>query len=236
MEEEPQAAVIADVATNPAMGEVLEEGVGRIQNIFVVVPIDLPDGTSYLQVARGGTFSYYEFSWPMNDRLTDEKWRQMLADGEAPPLPEWVASFYTPESEVADLGRGVHEFQKEITSAFWEPEIALLYGNRAAPYYQTELEELMAAPQYVSHQLVRSQVRSFDLQSPTLAVVTVREFWQDTRHELLGYPDPNAPVVGQRGPYTLDVTYTLEWNETEYGGYWSVTNVVYANEPPVWDE
>jgi hypothetical protein len=235
MDEEPQAAVIADVATNPSTGEVLEEGVGRIQNIFVVVPIDQPDGSSYLQVARGGTFSYYEFPWPMNDRLTDEKWRQMLAEGQAPPLPEWVDSFYIPESEVADLGRGIHEFQKEATLAFWEPDYALAYSNNAAPYFQPELESLLQENNYVAHLLVRSQVRSFDLQSPSKAVVTVREFWQDTLHKLLGYPDPNAPVTGQRGPYSLDVTYTLEWVETDYDGYWKVTNVVYANQPPDWE-
>ena len=162
-------------------------------------------------------------------------WRQMLADGQAPPLPDWVGSFYTPESEVADLGRGVHDFQKEATFAFWEPEMALLYGNQAAPYFQSELEGLLQENSYVAHQLVRSQVRSFDLQSPSLAVVTVREYWQDTKHELLGYPDPNAPVIAQRGPYTLDVTYTLEWNATEFGGNWQVVNVVFANEPPAWE-
>lgn len=65
MEEEPQAAVIADIGTDP-------------------------DGVT-LQVTMGGMFAYYEFTWPANDRLTDEAWRAMLF--QAPPRPEWVSSF-----------------------------------------------------------------------------------------------------------------------------------------------
>jgi hypothetical protein len=98
MDEEPQAAVIADVATAPDPdGDgvpnpvVLEEGVGRINEIYVVVPLITADGTIQLQVAKGGTFAYYEFPWPADDRLTDEKWRTMLDDGTAPDLPEWTA-------------------------------------------------------------------------------------------------------------------------------------------------
>ena len=87
MDEEPQAAVIADVATDPGSPEglvVLEAGVGRIHPIYVVVPILQADGTYFWQIARGGVFSYYEFTWPGSDRLTDESWRAMLDDGSAP--------------------------------------------------------------------------------------------------------------------------------------------------------
>ncbi len=87
-EEEEQAALVADVATDPR-GEVLEEAVGRIFEIYVVVP----DGDGGLHIAQGGVFSYYEFPWPMGDRLTDEKWRAMLASGEVPDQPEWTADF-----------------------------------------------------------------------------------------------------------------------------------------------
>jgi len=37
--------------------------------------------------------SYYEFTWPMNDRLTDESWQEMLDLGTEPPLPSWTESF-----------------------------------------------------------------------------------------------------------------------------------------------
>jgi hypothetical protein len=87
-DEDDQAAIVADVATSPE-GQVLEEAIGRIFEIFVVVP----DGAGGLHVARGGVFSYYEFPWPMGDRLTDETWRAMVAAGQAPERPGWTALF-----------------------------------------------------------------------------------------------------------------------------------------------
>jgi len=87
-DEDDQAALVADVATDPN-GRVLEEAIGRIFDIYVVIP----DAQGNLQIARGGVFSYYEFPWPMGDRLTDEAWRQMLASGTAPARPAWTASF-----------------------------------------------------------------------------------------------------------------------------------------------
>ncbi|GAG24404.1 unnamed protein product, partial [marine sediment metagenome] len=33
-----------------------------------------------------------------------------------------------------------------------------------------------------------------------------------------------------RGPYDLDVTYTLEYDDDR----WVVTNVVYQTQPPAW--
>ncbi|MGB9722982.1 MAG: DUF3160 domain-containing protein [Chloroflexia bacterium] len=87
-EEEEQAALVADVATDPH-GQVLEEAVGRVFEIYVVIP----DGVGGLHIARGGVFSYYEFPWPMDDRLTDEKWRAMLSSGQVPDRPAWTAMF-----------------------------------------------------------------------------------------------------------------------------------------------
>ena len=87
-EEDQQAALVADVATDPT-GYVLEEATGRINEIFVAVP----DGRGGLHIAKGGVFSYYEFPWPMSDRLTDESWRAMIENGQAPPQPEWTNSF-----------------------------------------------------------------------------------------------------------------------------------------------
>lgn len=84
------AAVVADVATNPGGGQVLEEATGYIFNIYVVVPVD-----GQLRIAKGGVYSYYEFPWPLQDRLTDTRWHKMLADGQAPPLPEWTRVFMT---------------------------------------------------------------------------------------------------------------------------------------------
>lgn len=81
------AAIVADVATDPN-GQVLEEGTGRISEIYVVFPID-----GKLKIAKGGVYSYYEFLWPLADRLTDSKWREMLDSDQIPLLPEWTNAF-----------------------------------------------------------------------------------------------------------------------------------------------
>jgi len=86
--EDNPAALIADVATNPEDGLVLEEGTGYISEIYVLVPI-----SDKLQIARGGVYSYYEFPWPAANRLTDEQWQKMLDENKNPQLPEWTKAF-----------------------------------------------------------------------------------------------------------------------------------------------
>jgi hypothetical protein len=83
------AAIVADVATDPN-GQVLEEGTGKIFSIYVVVPID-----GKLRIAKGGVYSQYEFTWPMSDRLTDEKWRELLNSDsdQVPTLPSWTGTY-----------------------------------------------------------------------------------------------------------------------------------------------
>ncbi len=81
-------AVIADVHTDPNDGLVLEEAVGRPMVILVAVNVG-----GQVVLTQGGVFSYYEFTWPMDDRLTDEAWQDMLDQGEQPPLPLWTSSF-----------------------------------------------------------------------------------------------------------------------------------------------
>ena len=236
MDQEPQAAVIADVATDPGVTppSVLEEGVGRVNPIYVVVPIVETDGSTYLQVAKGGVFSQYEFPWPASDRLTDEKWRTMLDEGQAPPLADWMSSFITPQGEQADLTRAVFQFQNMLTNAYW----SLSYGgyidpNPALSPFKAELESLMAGKQYVSHQLVSSLLRSFDRQSDSKAVVTTRETWQDKLYKYSGdYANYDEQPTLERGPYTLDATYMLE----KIDNVWQVTNVVYASQPPAWSQ
>ena len=81
-------AVIADVHTDPNTQRVLEVGVGRPMRLLVVVPVE-----GRLQLCQGAIFSYYEFTQPMNNRLTDEQWRAMLQAGTAPAMPAWDSSF-----------------------------------------------------------------------------------------------------------------------------------------------
>ncbi len=81
-------AIIADVHTDPNTKTVLEEAVGNPMIIYVAVYIE-----GQVVITRGGTFSYYEFTQSMNDRLTDEAWQDMLDAVEEPPLPSWLGSF-----------------------------------------------------------------------------------------------------------------------------------------------
>lgn len=85
--EDEKMAVIADVHTDPNSGNVLEEGVGHPMNLFVIVPIE-----GKLYVTQGGMFSYYEFTQPMSNRLTDSQWQEML-ETSPPALPKWFGSF-----------------------------------------------------------------------------------------------------------------------------------------------
>lgn len=236
MDEQPQAAVVADVATDPGAADgpvVREEGVGRIYEIHVVAPVIQDDGSVFLQVAKGGVFSYYEFTWPAADRLTDEKWRAMLDGGQAPALPEWTSSYRVSQGEYADLQGGVLTFQRNITDTFWGVAWAAPDYSGPLGAFQNELETLRAQKQYEGRQLIRSQFTSFDLQSDTLAVVTTRETWEDNRYNG-EYPDEGAKSVAHRGPYTIAVTYELQRRTDGDRVYWEVIKFSYLEAPPPW--
>lgn len=88
-----RAPVVADVATAPP-STVLEEATGYIDYIFAVVPVE-----GKLRIVKGGVYSYYEFPWPAEDRLTDEKWWEMLDNGQEPDRPAWIESFMAKTGE-----------------------------------------------------------------------------------------------------------------------------------------
>jgi len=85
----PFSAVVTDIATNSDIEAVLQIGTGKIDYIYVVVTGD--DGT--LQLARGAVYSFYEFINDINNRLTDEQWREMITNGQIPPRPDWTSEF-----------------------------------------------------------------------------------------------------------------------------------------------
>lgn len=84
-----ETTLIADVHTDTNTQQVLEEGVGYVDLILVAYMV--PDG--HMIIGAGPVFSYYEFKHPMNDRLTDEQWLDMLQKGEQPDRPGWIGSF-----------------------------------------------------------------------------------------------------------------------------------------------
>lgn len=91
------AALVVDIATDPN-GEVLEAATDDPSFIYVIVKVD-----GKVKIARGSVYSFYQFSWLMEDRLTDTKWRQMIGampgeDGsynydKSIPKPEWTQSY-----------------------------------------------------------------------------------------------------------------------------------------------
>lgn len=91
------AAIVVDIATDPN-GQVLELGTGSPSMIYVAVKVD-----GGLRIARGSVYTFYQFPWPMDDRLTDSKWRQMMGleydengnyNYDRPVRqPDWTASY-----------------------------------------------------------------------------------------------------------------------------------------------
>lgn len=91
------AAVVVDIATDPN-GQVLEVATGSPSLMYVIVKVD-----GKLKIARGSVYSFYQFAWPLEDRLTDSAWREMMGlqadeNGEyhydAPvEKPEWTRSY-----------------------------------------------------------------------------------------------------------------------------------------------
>jgi hypothetical protein len=77
--------VVSDVHSDPTTERVLQVAVGDTE--FLVVALDNgPHRAAYV----GPAFSYYEFSGPLGDRMTDEEWRRKLTRGDTPPRPDFL--------------------------------------------------------------------------------------------------------------------------------------------------
>ncbi|WP_206459227.1 DUF3160 domain-containing protein [Anaerovorax sp. IOR16] len=80
-------AIVADVATDPN-GFILEEATGFAKTIVVAFPRD--EG---VVLGVGLVYSQYEFTVPIDKRMTDEEWHQALNSNNIPPLSEWKNAF-----------------------------------------------------------------------------------------------------------------------------------------------
>ncbi|MFH1008056.1 MAG: DUF3160 domain-containing protein [Candidatus Latescibacterota bacterium] len=102
-------ALVADVHTDPNTGRVLEEAVGNPAEIYVIAQV-----AGRIKVTKGALFTYYEFAHPLSDRLTDEAWQEMLAEGNVPDAPEWTASFQDISARGAQAGYSGEEENKGL--------------------------------------------------------------------------------------------------------------------------
>lgn len=231
--EDLQAAVVADIATNPAgAGLVLENGVGRVFEIYVVAPVE-----GRLVLTKGGVFSHYEFVQPLGERLTDEAWRAMLDAGDAPPLAEWTGSYLVEQNSAGPLADTIRRFNEELVKAFWftttEP-VAPFLGPEELADTQTYIDRLKADGQFVGQKLLGLDFRSFDFQDADNAVVTTRERWSDELYRgtpFFAEQQGDPVLVGVRPPYTLNVTYTMRRQDDG----WQITRIVLdPAAPPEW--
>lgn len=83
--------VVADIATDPN-GAVLEVGTGYADTMYVVFPID-----GELHLGRGSVYSFYQFTVPISERLTDDEWKNRLSGGYMNDNWEWVENTNKPE-------------------------------------------------------------------------------------------------------------------------------------------
>lgn len=72
MQDDLPSAICVDVATDPN-GQILELATGSPSIIYVVVRVD-----GKLKVAFGSVYDFYEFTTPLENRMTDTKWRYDL--------------------------------------------------------------------------------------------------------------------------------------------------------------
>lgn len=88
-----RAGLIADIHTamTQEVQEILYEATGIPQIIYVAVK-DV-NGT---RLTRGVTYSYYEFTRPFGERLSDSDWQANIYEGQktftTPEIPDWVKS------------------------------------------------------------------------------------------------------------------------------------------------
>lgn len=100
--EEYRRALVADVFTNAEVGRVLEVATGIPYRMHVL----LNDGDGGKRIATGYGYSYYEFYGPMDQRMTNEEWREIVYDAGGSPeryLPFWAADTALPAGSTTML-------------------------------------------------------------------------------------------------------------------------------------
>ncbi|MFA5986272.1 MAG: DUF3160 domain-containing protein [Parcubacteria group bacterium] len=87
-EDQARAALIADVHTDMISGEILYEATGIPNYIYVAVK-----DANGVRLTKGLVYAYYEFTHPIGERLTDEKWKEWQYANDqtqVSPVPTWT--------------------------------------------------------------------------------------------------------------------------------------------------
>lgn len=93
------ASLVTDIATDPN-GQVLQIATGKPAEIVVVVPVD-----GQLRLASGVVYNFYQFPWPMSQRLTNSEWHMMTGEWydpdnmpytreDMPAKPHWTDEYW----------------------------------------------------------------------------------------------------------------------------------------------
>ncbi len=76
---------MADVHTSYNSNQALEEATG-----YPAGPVRGLRARRQMQLLAGAAYAYYEFTVPLDKRLTDEEWVALLDSGQAPSRPAWT--------------------------------------------------------------------------------------------------------------------------------------------------
>ncbi len=176
--EYPPVPVVA--AVSGAQNEVLEAGVGKVDRIFVVVPIN-----GRLQAAQGGVFTYYEFKQPRSNRLTDEEWRKKL-EGGTPDLLPYTAQYLKKDGKPVDiLAMRVGDVYK-ISEAGASPPLNVRANpsKSAAVLYKLGREtyfEIFEGPQKADN-ITWWKIKVFYTTEDRIGWVAENQLWYDRAH------------------------------------------------------
>lgn len=85
--------VVADVHSSYNTLRALEEGTGYPLTLYAAFEVN-----GELRLFAGASYAYYEFTVPLDKRMTDEEWIAALDSGQAPPRPAWTDEWIVAES------------------------------------------------------------------------------------------------------------------------------------------
>ncbi len=85
-----KSPLVADVHTSYNSELALEEATGYPLTLYAAIELD-----GELQLFVGASYSYYEFTVSLDDRMTDEEWIAALDSGQAPSRPAWTNEWIT---------------------------------------------------------------------------------------------------------------------------------------------